>query len=138
MKAAYGLNFASQQQMQPEFMYPAAAHGDVDVISAFSSDGLIAKYDLVVLEERLTRTCNGIREGAVIAAPDADGVAAIAFYYTPRPEVEACAAACLTRFAEGLPLYQRPRWIRELPALPRTPTGKLLRRVLKAELSPNS
>lgn len=51
LKAAYGLNFASQQQMQPEFMYPAAAHGDVDVISAFSSDGLIAKYDLVVLED---------------------------------------------------------------------------------------
>ena len=86
--------------------------------------------DLVALEERLTRTCHGIREGAVIAAPDGDGVAAIAFYYAPRPEVEGCAEACLARFAEALPHYQRPRWIREVPALPRTPTGKLLRRSL--------
>ncbi|MCW5694162.1 MAG: ABC transporter permease/substrate-binding protein [Pseudolabrys sp.] len=51
VKAAYGLNFASQRQMQAQFMYPAAANGDVDVVSAFSSDGLIAKYDLVVLED---------------------------------------------------------------------------------------
>jgi osmoprotectant transport system permease protein len=37
--------------MQPEFMYPAVAAGDVDVISAYTSDGLIAKYDLVVLDD---------------------------------------------------------------------------------------
>jgi osmoprotectant transport system permease protein len=37
--------------MQPEFMYPAAASGDVDVISAYTSEGRIAQYDLVVLED---------------------------------------------------------------------------------------
>ncbi|MGE0565631.1 MAG: ABC transporter permease/substrate-binding protein [Pseudolabrys sp.] len=51
LKAAYGLNFQSQRQMQAEFMYPAAADGEVDVISAFSSEGLIAKFDLVVLDD---------------------------------------------------------------------------------------
>jgi len=51
VKSAYGLSFASQKQMQAQFMYPAAANGDVDVVSAFSSDGLIAKYDLVVLDD---------------------------------------------------------------------------------------
>jgi acyl-coenzyme A synthetase/AMP-(fatty) acid ligase len=66
----------------------------------------------------------------VIAAPDADGVAAIAFYYAPKPEVEACAEECLQRCAAALPLYQRPRWMRRVDALPRTPTGKLLRRKL--------
>jgi len=47
----YGLAFREQRQMQPEFMYPAVAAGDVDVISAYTSDGLIAKYDLVVLDD---------------------------------------------------------------------------------------
>jgi osmoprotectant transport system permease protein len=51
LKAAYSLNFSAERQMQAEFMYPAAADGQVDVISAFSSEGLIAKYDLVVLKD---------------------------------------------------------------------------------------
>src|ERR1700743_3068826 len=48
---AYGLKFRSQRQMQPDFMYAAVASGDVDVIAGYTSDGLIAKYDLVVLED---------------------------------------------------------------------------------------
>jgi osmoprotectant transport system permease protein len=48
---AYGLAFRAQRQMQPDFMYRAAADGEVDVISAYTSDGQIAKYDLVVLDD---------------------------------------------------------------------------------------
>jgi osmoprotectant transport system permease protein len=48
---AYGLKFRADRQMQPEFMYPAVASGQVDVISAYTSDGQIAKYDLVVLDD---------------------------------------------------------------------------------------
>jgi osmoprotectant transport system permease protein len=51
LREAYGLNFSAQRQMQAEFMYPAVADGQVDVISGYSSDGQIAKYDLVVLED---------------------------------------------------------------------------------------
>jgi osmoprotectant transport system permease protein len=32
-------------------MYPAVASGQVDVISAYTSDGQIAKYDFVVLDD---------------------------------------------------------------------------------------
>jgi osmoprotectant transport system permease protein len=32
-------------------MYAAVASGEVDVIAGYTSDGLIAKYDLVVLED---------------------------------------------------------------------------------------
>jgi osmoprotectant transport system permease protein len=35
----------------PALLYEAAARGEVDVISAFSSDGRIAAYDLVVLDD---------------------------------------------------------------------------------------
>src|SRR5690606_7249302 len=47
----YGLHFRQQRQMDSTFMYGAVANGDVDVISAFSSDGRIARFDLVVLED---------------------------------------------------------------------------------------
>ena len=49
LRKAYGLSFRAQRQMQPDFMYAAAASGEVDVIAGYTSDGLIAKYDLVVL-----------------------------------------------------------------------------------------
>jgi osmoprotectant transport system permease protein len=51
LRAAYGLNFREQRQMQAEFMYPALADGQVDVIAGYSSDGQIAKFDLVTLAD---------------------------------------------------------------------------------------
>ena len=51
IRSAYGLTFKAQRTMQPDFMYAAVASGEVDVISGYTSDGLIAKYDLVVLDD---------------------------------------------------------------------------------------
>jgi osmoprotectant transport system permease protein len=51
LQKAYGLSFPKQRQMQPDFMYAAVASGEVDVIAGYTSDGLIAKYDLVVLDD---------------------------------------------------------------------------------------
>ncbi|MBI1203798.1 MAG: ABC transporter permease subunit [Rhodopseudomonas sp.] len=51
IRSAYGLRFKDQRSMQATFMYQAAVNGDVDVVSAFSSDGQIAKYDLKVLTD---------------------------------------------------------------------------------------
>jgi osmoprotectant transport system permease protein len=51
LRKAYGLSFRTQRQMQPDFMYAAVAAGEVDVIAGYTSDGLIAKYDLVVLDD---------------------------------------------------------------------------------------
>ncbi|HEY0302098.1 MAG TPA: ABC transporter permease/substrate-binding protein [Rhizomicrobium sp.] len=48
---AYGLKFGTQRQYQANLMYSAVAGGDVDVISAFSSDGRVAQYDLKVLAD---------------------------------------------------------------------------------------
>ncbi|MGE3986432.1 glycine betaine ABC transporter substrate-binding protein [Pseudorhodoplanes sp.] len=50
IRDAYGLAFKAERAMQAEFMYPAAGN-EVDVISAYTSDGRIAQYDLVVLED---------------------------------------------------------------------------------------
>jgi osmoprotectant transport system permease protein len=49
--ATYDLRFREQRSMDPSLMYDAIAHGNVDVISAFSSDGRIAAFDLVLLTD---------------------------------------------------------------------------------------
>ncbi|MBV9561141.1 MAG: ABC transporter permease/substrate-binding protein [Bradyrhizobium sp.] len=51
LREAYGLPFKAQRQMQPDFMYAAVASGEVDVIAGYTSDGLIAKYDLSALDD---------------------------------------------------------------------------------------
>jgi osmoprotectant transport system permease protein len=47
----YGLHFAETVPMDPTLMYQAAAGGSVDVICAYTSDGRIKAYDLLVLED---------------------------------------------------------------------------------------
>ena len=51
IRKSYGLNFREQKTMQPEFMYAAAANGDVDVIAGYTSDGRIAQFGLIVLDD---------------------------------------------------------------------------------------
>ncbi|MEE3203102.1 MAG: ABC transporter permease/substrate-binding protein [Acidobacteriota bacterium] len=47
----YNLMFSEQRTMDPTLMYQAIAAGNVDVISAFSSDGRISSYGLEILED---------------------------------------------------------------------------------------
>jgi len=50
--AHYGFTFPEEPcQMAPGLMYNAVANGSVDVIDAFATDGRIAAFDLVVLED---------------------------------------------------------------------------------------
>lgn len=51
IRETYGLAFRERRQMQAEFMYAAANAGEIDVISAFTSDGRLAKFDLKVLDD---------------------------------------------------------------------------------------
>ena len=51
LRGAYGLHFKAERRFQPTFMYKSVTGGEVDVISAFSSDGRIAADDLVVLSD---------------------------------------------------------------------------------------
>jgi len=51
LREGYGLRFEEERAMDPALMYDALQRGDVDVISAYSTDGRIAAYDLVVLED---------------------------------------------------------------------------------------
>jgi len=47
----YGFRFKATKQMAIALKYPAIISKEVDVIDAFSTDGLLKKFDLVVLED---------------------------------------------------------------------------------------
>jgi len=51
VRRVYDLDFAEKRVMDPSLLYAAAAERQVDVITAYSSDGRIAAYDLLTLED---------------------------------------------------------------------------------------
>jgi osmoprotectant transport system permease protein len=51
VQSAYGLRFKEQRSMDPSLLYTAVARDQVDVITAYSSDGRIVAFDLVTLED---------------------------------------------------------------------------------------
>ncbi|HUF26197.1 MAG TPA: glycine betaine ABC transporter substrate-binding protein [Gemmatimonadaceae bacterium] len=51
LAAAYGLRFAEVRPLSQALKYRALASGAVDVVDGYSTDGLIARYDLVVLAD---------------------------------------------------------------------------------------
>jgi acyl-coenzyme A synthetase/AMP-(fatty) acid ligase len=87
--------------------------------------------DLVELEQRIALACPGIAETAAVTVPDADGVDAVALFFVAQPGVPPLDAATLRAHTDRLPPYQRPRWLHPVETLPRTPTGKLIRRRLR-------
>jgi osmoprotectant transport system permease protein len=51
LRRVYGLSFRARRSMDSSLMYQALTRGEVDVISAFSSDGRIAALDIALLED---------------------------------------------------------------------------------------
>jgi len=51
IRDSYGLRFKDIRPMEPTLMYEAIAASAVEVICAYSSDGRIQAYDLVLLED---------------------------------------------------------------------------------------
>ena len=47
----YGIRFRAVRPLAPALKYQALAEGGVDVIDGYSTDGLLARYDLVVLAD---------------------------------------------------------------------------------------
>lgn len=92
--------------------------------------------NLVELEERLAANVPGLMEAGCVCVPDRDGVDSVALFYVARDGQEAGVEQVLRERAAALPPYQRPAVWQCVPILPRTPTGKLLRRRLAELLAP--
>jgi acyl-coenzyme A synthetase/AMP-(fatty) acid ligase len=85
--------------------------------------------NLVELEQRLASDLPGLREAAAVCVPDADGVDSIALFFAG-DDAGTLRSALRERIA-ALPPHQRPAVLHAIESLPRTPTGKLLRRRLQ-------
>ena len=51
LETRYGLTFQRVQAMQQSLKYQAAAAGEIDVLDVYTTDGRLAVYDFVVLED---------------------------------------------------------------------------------------
>jgi len=86
--------------------------------------------NLVELEEKLAAGAPGLLEAGCVCVPDADGVDCVAMFYAASEGQAQEVERVLRERAAALPPYQRPGIWQVVPQLPRTPTGKLLRRRL--------
>ncbi len=68
VRAVHGMNFAATRSFNPTFMYPALAGGEVDAITAFSSDGRIAAEGFVILEDN--RNAIPAYDAILLVSPD--------------------------------------------------------------------
>lgn len=48
---AYGYEFAAKKNIDPDLQYTAAKDGEIDIITAFSTDARIDQYNLTILED---------------------------------------------------------------------------------------
>jgi osmoprotectant transport system substrate-binding protein/osmoprotectant transport system permease protein len=81
LEQTYQLHFARTASFDPSFMYGAVAQGEVDVITAFSSDGRIDSFDLVVLPD--TRRAFPPYDAVLLLSPRAAESAAIVRALSP-------------------------------------------------------
>jgi len=112
IQKAYDLHFAEQRSMQATFMYQAAANDEVDVISAFSSDGRIAKYDLKVLAD--PKQAIPPYDAILLIAPADAGDARLAQALRPligSIDVETMRAANLRAAGTGASPAEVARWL---------------------------
>jgi benzoate-CoA ligase len=80
-----------------------------------------------------------IAEAACVRVNDADGFERLALFVTSGEAPETAIPAATRACERGLPRHKRPKWVRMVPELPRTATGKLqryrLRELMERELA---
>ena len=90
------------------------------------------------LEEAVTGD-PAIAEAACVQVTDGDGFERLALFVAARGDAVQAMAAAGAACERKLPGYKRPKWIRSVPELPRTATGKIqrfkLREILLQELT---
>jgi osmoprotectant transport system permease protein len=113
IRESYGLAFRQQRQMQAEFMYPAAATGEVDVIAAYTSDGRIDQFALQVLDD--PKQAIPPYDAILLVSPKRTNDAE--FLRALRPLVDAIPVTTMRqanrRMSEGASAENTARWLAE-------------------------
>jgi acyl-coenzyme A synthetase/AMP-(fatty) acid ligase len=80
-----------------------------------------------------------IAEAACVRVNDADGFERLALFVTAGADADESISIAAQACEKKLPRHKRPKWIRAVPELPRTATGKIqrfkLRELLERELA---
>ena len=82
------------------------------------------------LEEAALRT-ESVAEAACVPVADQDGLQRLALFVTPRQDTQDAVRAAAEACERLLPRHKRPKWVRAIPELPRTATGKVQRYKLR-------
>jgi long-chain acyl-CoA synthetase len=72
-----------------------------------------------------------VLETAVIGVPDDEWGESVMAYVVLKPDMEATTQEIIDTATEGLASYQKPRFVEFVDELPKAPTGKILKRVLR-------
>ena len=82
---------------------------------------------------------SAVAEAACVPVVDADGLERLALFVTSRGDDGAALRAAAEACERALPRHKRPKWVRAVPELPRTATGKVqrfkLRELLEREIA---
>ena len=100
---------------------------------------LVTGHYRVPLPVALSDSTHGVMtafEVVTVRVADADGIDALAYFFVAREGEQAAVEQALRERMETLPHYQRPRWLHTVEAIPRTATGKMLRRKLAELMGP--
>jgi len=80
-----------------------------------------------------------VAEAACVPVLDADGLERLALFVTARADAQEALRAAAAACERLLPRHKRPKWLRAVPELPRTASGKIqrfkLREMLERELA---
>lgn len=82
------------------------------------------------LEEAALRAAS-VGEAACVPIADPDGLQRLALFVTAREDAQDAVQAAAEACERLLPRHKRPKWVRALPELPRTATGKVQRYKLR-------
>jgi acyl-coenzyme A synthetase/AMP-(fatty) acid ligase len=90
---------------------------------------------MLEVEQSLAGGCGAaVRELAAVGFRNPDGLSSIAVFAVAAPGEDASARRVMQQAIEALPKLKRPREVRWVDELPKTPTGKLQRRRLREAL----
>jgi amino acid adenylation domain-containing protein len=107
------------------------AHGQLEFIGRFDDQVKIRGFRVEVAEiEAVLTGCPGVRECAVAAHRYGVGDRRLVAYVVPDPDVPPTATELRAFLAARLPDYMVPAAYQTVADLPRTPSGKLSRRLL--------
>jgi acyl-coenzyme A synthetase/AMP-(fatty) acid ligase len=90
---------------------------------------------MLEVEQTLAGSCGAtVRELAAVGFRNPDGLSSIAVFAVAAPGQDESARRAMQQAIEALPKLKRPREVRWVDELPKTPTGKLQRRRLREAL----